>query len=61
MQTSHSPSIGQSMYSTAVKFPPATAEFVSGEKQLAVLPGIAPSLLGKSLIPLAVTRASGSQ
>jgi hypothetical protein len=41
MQISHSPYIGQSMDSTAVKLLQAAGEFVGDEKQLAVPPGIA--------------------
>ena len=56
MHTSHSSYIGKSMNSTAVKLLRAAAEFVGGEKQSAVPPRIAQSLLGKLLV---ATRTSG--
>ena len=74
MQTSHSPYIGQSTNSIAVKLLQAAAGFVGDEKQLALPLGLAQPLLGKlmadlhhapelahhqSLIPLAVARRSG--
>jgi len=42
-----SPDIVQPMNSTTIKLLQAAAEFVGGEKQLAVRLGLAPSLLGK--------------
>jgi hypothetical protein len=47
MQTSHSPDIGQSMNPTAMKLLQAAAEFVGGDKELAVRLGITQSLMGK--------------
>jgi hypothetical protein len=47
MQDRHSSDNGQPMNLTAVKLLQAAAEFVGGEKQLAVRLDIAPSLLGK--------------
>ena len=52
MQTSHSPYIGQSANSIAVKLLQATAGFVSGEKQLALFLGLAQPLLGKLMADL---------
>jgi hypothetical protein len=52
MQTSHSPYIGQSPNSTAVKLLQAAAGFVGGEKQLALTLGFAPPLLGKLMVDL---------
>jgi DNA-binding transcriptional regulator YdaS (Cro superfamily) len=47
MQASHSPDIGQSMNSAVAKLLQAAAEFVGGDKELAVRLGITQSLLGK--------------
>ena len=47
MQTSHSPYIGQSTSSIAVKLLQDAAGFVGGEKQLALPLGLAQPLLGK--------------
>jgi hypothetical protein len=52
MQTSHSPYIGQSTSSIAVKLLQAAAEFVGGEKQLALPLGLARPLLGKLMADL---------
>jgi hypothetical protein len=47
MEDLHSSDIGQPMNSTTVKLLQAAAEFVGGDKQLAVRLGIAQSLPGK--------------
>jgi hypothetical protein len=52
MQTSHSPYVGQSTSSIAVKLLQAAAEFVGGEKQLALPLGLARPLLGKLMADL---------
>jgi hypothetical protein len=52
MQTSHSPSIGQSTNSIAVKLPQAIARFVAGEKQLSLPPGLAQPWLDKLMAEL---------
>jgi hypothetical protein len=52
MQTSHSPYIGQSTNSIAVKFLQVAAGFVSAEKQLSLALGLAQPLLGKLMADL---------
>jgi hypothetical protein len=52
MQTLHSPYIGQSTNSIVVKLLQAAAEFVGGEKQLALPLGLARPLLGKLMADL---------
>jgi hypothetical protein len=52
MQTSHSPYIGQSTNSIAVKLLQAVAGFVGGEKQLALPVGLAQALLGRLMADL---------
>jgi hypothetical protein len=52
MQTSHSPYIGQSTNSIAVKLLQAAAGFVGDEKQLALPLGLAQPLLGKLMADL---------
>jgi hypothetical protein len=52
MQTSHSPYIGQSTNSIAVKLLQAAAGFVGDEKQSALPLGIAQPLLGKLMADL---------
>ena len=52
MQTSHSPYIGQSTNSIAVKLLQAAAGFVGGEKQLALPLGLAQPLLDKLMADL---------
>ena len=52
MQTSHSPYIGQSTSSIAVKLLQAAAEFISDENQLALPLGLVQSLLGKLMADL---------
>ena len=51
MQTSHSPYIGQSTSSIAVKLLQAAAGFAGGEKQLALPLGPVQPLLGKLSAP----------
>jgi hypothetical protein len=52
MQTLHSPYIGQSTSSIAVKLLQAAAGFVGGEKRLALPPGFVQTLLGKLMADL---------
>jgi hypothetical protein len=52
MQTSHSPYIGQSTNSIAVKLLQAAAGFVGDEKQLTLPLGLAQPLLGKLMADL---------
>jgi hypothetical protein len=52
MQTSHSPYIGQSTSSIAVKLLQAAAGFVGGEKQLALPLGLVQPLLDKPMADL---------
>jgi hypothetical protein len=52
MQTSHSPYVGQSTTSIAVKLLQVAAGFVGGEKQLALPLGLVQPLLGKLMAGL---------